>query len=222
MHTVSTVAILYRGAQVIKMLVAIVLLFTICWSPTLIDNVFVELGLVNRMHHGYLSTSSISRYEFTCSATPEHAHSHHGYLRYMRQAFALMSYANSCVNPVVYAFMSKNFRAGFRKALRCRSLASAQPRSRHDAVGSLRMRHGGHVTSAAAHQGHCGAEIYIHGGDGTGGVGSMRTSPYELTTPAHRALTVASGGGSQFAESKHSQVAVVPQEELLEYLGNCQ
>jgi len=75
------------------MLLAIVLLFALCWSPTLVDNVLIEFGVVDRYHHGYSY--------------------HHGYLRYARQAFALMSYANSCVNPVVYAFMSRNFRAGF-------------------------------------------------------------------------------------------------------------
>jgi len=71
----------------------IVILFAICWSPTLIDNVLVAFELLDNEHHGFL--------------------------RYMRQSFALLSYANSCVNPVVYAFMSKNFRAGFRKALGC-------------------------------------------------------------------------------------------------------
>lgn len=55
--------------QVIKMLLAIVLLFAICWSPTLVDNVLVEFGMVDRYHHGYL--------------------------RYARQAFALMSYGDN-------------------------------------------------------------------------------------------------------------------------------
>ena len=35
----------------------------------------------------------------------------------MRQAFAIMSYFNSCVNPIVYAFMSRNFRETFKYAL---------------------------------------------------------------------------------------------------------
>ncbi len=36
------------------------------------------------------------------------------------QAFALMSYFNSCVNPIVYAFMSKNFRDSFRQVFKVR------------------------------------------------------------------------------------------------------
>jgi len=45
---------LVSDKQVIKMLLAIVVLFTICWSPVLIDNVLVEFGLLDRLHHGYL------------------------------------------------------------------------------------------------------------------------------------------------------------------------
>ena len=43
-----------RRMQMIKMLSAIVLLFAICWSATLLDNVLVEFGIVDRFHHGYL------------------------------------------------------------------------------------------------------------------------------------------------------------------------
>ena len=77
--------------QVIKMLVAIVVLFIICWGPYLTDNVLVAFDILDRFHFGYL--------------------------KYMREAFSLMAYFNSCVNPVVYAFMSKNFRESFKQAL---------------------------------------------------------------------------------------------------------
>ncbi len=70
------------------MLVAIIALFSICWGPILIDNVIVSFGLVDQLHHGHL--------------------------RPMRMAFALMAYSNSCVNPIVYALMSKNFRQCFQ------------------------------------------------------------------------------------------------------------
>ena len=66
------------------MLVAIIILFTLCWGPLLIDNVLAAFGVVEKLNYGHLKP--------------------------MRQAFSLMAYANSCVNPVVYAFMSKNFR----------------------------------------------------------------------------------------------------------------
>ena len=43
----------------------------------------------------------------------------------MREAFHVMSYVNSCVNPVVYGFMSKNFRQTFKRAL-CRCFRGRQ------------------------------------------------------------------------------------------------
>ena len=75
------------------MLVTIICLFAICWGPTLIDNVISAYSpdVVSPLNYGYL--------------------------KYMRQAFALMAYFNSCVNPIVYAFMSKNFREGFKRTI---------------------------------------------------------------------------------------------------------
>ena len=77
--------------QVIKMLVAIAVLFAICHGPSSIDNVLVSFGYVDQLHYRKL--------------------------KYMRQAFALISYFNSCINPIVYAFMSKTFRESFKYAL---------------------------------------------------------------------------------------------------------
>ncbi|OWF56335.1 allatostatin-A receptor-like isoform X2 [Mizuhopecten yessoensis] len=77
--------------QVIIMLIIVVLLFAVCWGPILINNVLVAFGVLDEFHTDYLKP--------------------------MRLAFHLMSYANSCVNPIVYGFMSRNFRESFRKAL---------------------------------------------------------------------------------------------------------
>ena len=73
------------------MLIAIICIFVICWAPYLIDNVLVAFDILHQLHYGYLKP--------------------------MRQAFVVMSYFNSCVNPMVYAFMSRNFRETFRYAL---------------------------------------------------------------------------------------------------------
>lgn len=95
------------------MLVAIVTLFAICWTPSLLDNVLVVFELIDKYHRGPI--------------------------RYARQAFALMSYANSCINPVVYAFMSKNFRSGFRKTFACnRSCSPSAAQSRVESMRHLR------------------------------------------------------------------------------------
>ncbi|XP_067135390.1 QRFP-like peptide receptor [Centruroides vittatus] len=78
--------------QVIKMLVAVVLLFILCWAPILITNVLTAFGIVDELNLGYLKP--------------------------LRTAFHLMSYFNSCVNPCVYGFMSQNFRNSFQIALK--------------------------------------------------------------------------------------------------------
>nr|KAG5701192.1 hypothetical protein BaRGS_023301 [Batillaria attramentaria] len=80
--------------QVVKMLVAVVVLFALCWGPIIINNVLVAFGVLETLHVGYLKP--------------------------MRQVFWLLAYLNSCLNPVVYGFMSKNFRESFRNTVwRC-------------------------------------------------------------------------------------------------------
>ena len=73
------------------MLVTVIVLFVVCWGPSLIDNVLVSFGLVEQLNYGHL--------------------------KHLRQTFALLSYFNSCVNPFVYAFMSRNFRKSFKYAM---------------------------------------------------------------------------------------------------------
>lgn len=82
------------------MLVTIIVLFAICWGPFLIDNVLVAFGHVEQYHYAHLKP--------------------------MRQAFSIMAYTNSCINPIVYAFMSKNFRHSFQAAFM--SLIRRHPR----------------------------------------------------------------------------------------------
>ncbi|XP_014469808.1 PREDICTED: uncharacterized protein LOC106741903 isoform X2 [Dinoponera quadriceps] len=76
--------------QVVKMLVAVVLLFVLCWGPILIDNVLTA--------YGYLPRIKI------------------GIQKHLHTAFQLMAYFNSCINPIVYGFMSKHFRKNFLSA----------------------------------------------------------------------------------------------------------
>ncbi|KAG8321552.1 hypothetical protein J6590_044383 [Homalodisca vitripennis] len=80
--------------QVIKMLVLIVVVFVVCWAPILILDVLTAFQVLEEYSTGFL--------------------------KHVRTTFHLMSYFNSCVNPIIYGFMSKNFRESFQKALsRC-------------------------------------------------------------------------------------------------------
>jgi hypothetical protein len=77
--------------QVVAMLALVVLLFAVCWGPALVQNLLTAWGHLHHLHHGYLKP--------------------------LRQAFFLMSYFNSCINPIVYAFFSRNFRQSFKMAI---------------------------------------------------------------------------------------------------------
>ncbi|XP_050734737.1 QRFP-like peptide receptor isoform X2 [Eriocheir sinensis] len=79
--------------QVVSMLVVVVLLFVLCWSPVLVLNVLKAYSVVP-----------------TYSPT----------LKHVSTVADLLSYCNSCVNPFVYGFMSKNFRKSFKQVLCCR------------------------------------------------------------------------------------------------------
>ncbi|KOC68526.1 Pyroglutamylated RFamide peptide receptor [Habropoda laboriosa] len=76
--------------QVVKMLVAVVVLFAICWGPILVDNMLTAYGFLPRVKVGTY--------------------------KHLNTAFQLMAYFNSCINPIVYGFMSKHFRESFLSA----------------------------------------------------------------------------------------------------------
>ncbi|KAF5294838.1 hypothetical protein FQA39_LY00322 [Lamprigera yunnana] len=98
--------------QVIYMLVAVVALFAICWGPLLIDNVLMAYNILPKQRTGYF--------------------------KYMGTAFHLMAYFNSCINPIIYGFMSKNFRDSFRSVLCCKRKTTSHDRNGTRVVSSFR------------------------------------------------------------------------------------
>ncbi|KAG9350748.1 hypothetical protein JZ751_024637 [Albula glossodonta] len=78
--------------RVSRMVVAIVLLFSLCWGP-------IQFYILVQ------AFSSTFR---------------HSYCTYKLKIWAhCMSYTNSCINPIVYAFMGANFRKAFKRAFPC-------------------------------------------------------------------------------------------------------
>merc|ERR1712029_245407 len=80
--------------QIVRMLILIVVLFVGCWGPLLVFNVLQSLDLVG--NYGVLI----------------------GTEKHIKTTFSLMAYFNSCLNPIIYGFMSKNFRESFLFSLR--------------------------------------------------------------------------------------------------------
>ncbi|CAG9855082.1 unnamed protein product [Phyllotreta striolata] len=89
--------------QVICMLVTVVVLFAVCWTPMLVDNVLTAYGILPFQKFGTL--------------------------KYMSSAFSLMAYFNSCINPIIYGFMSKTFRESFIQAICLKSDGRAPDRT---------------------------------------------------------------------------------------------
>ena len=91
--------------QIINMLILIMLVFFICWAPILIFNLLAAFSLLGPDNMGTGDTT-----------------------KHLKTVFSLMAYLNrcyfsiilfyslflfSCLNPIIYGFMSKNFRESF-------------------------------------------------------------------------------------------------------------
>ncbi|KAL1005655.1 hypothetical protein UPYG_G00061860 [Umbra pygmaea] len=76
--------------KITRMVVVVVAVFVLCWLPFYILNIVNLLVVLPDKFRGF--------YVFV----------------------VVLSYANSCANPILYGFLSENFKRGFRKAL-CRA-----------------------------------------------------------------------------------------------------
>uniref|UniRef100_A0A1A8SMV1 Galanin receptor 2 n=1 Tax=Nothobranchius rachovii TaxID=451742 RepID=A0A1A8SMV1_9TELE len=77
--------------KVTKMIIVVAVLFCLCWLPHHLVVLFMWFGSFPLNHTTYV----------------------------LRIISHLVAYANSCLNPIVYALVSKHFRKGFRKAFSC-------------------------------------------------------------------------------------------------------
>ncbi|CAB3404820.1 unnamed protein product [Caenorhabditis bovis] len=77
--------------QIVQMLISIVCMYTFCWLPTIIDELLTSFGYICR-------TSNTQT------------------LKHMRMGFNALTYCQSCINPILYAFISQNFRSTFKTA----------------------------------------------------------------------------------------------------------
>ena len=84
-----------RKRQASRLLILVIVLFALLWLP-----VHVHLIVTYSAHTSrHIDTDA---YEF------------------FRTLFHILAYSNSCVNPLIYNFVSKDFRDGFADVVRCR------------------------------------------------------------------------------------------------------
>ncbi|XP_074518928.1 galanin receptor 2a [Halichoeres trimaculatus] len=77
--------------KVTKMIIIVAVLFCLCWLPHHLVVLFMWFGHFPLNHTTYV----------------------------LRILSHLVAYTNSCLNPIVYALVSKHFRKGFRKVFSC-------------------------------------------------------------------------------------------------------
>lgn len=83
---------LIKKKRIIKMLVAVVLEFFICWTPLYVINTIVLFDA--SMIYNYLGYTGIS-------------------------FFQLLAFTSSCCNPITYCFMNRGFRKSFVHLFKC-------------------------------------------------------------------------------------------------------
>ncbi|KAL5016000.1 hypothetical protein ScPMuIL_005589 [Solemya velum] len=84
-----SVEVLRARKQVIKMLLAVISVFLLCWGPSLIIQVLLRLNL--RIFHNHTAFA-------------------------IKIALGCLPFIQSCLNPIIYGFMSKNFRKSMKSA----------------------------------------------------------------------------------------------------------
>ncbi|XP_070564086.1 galanin receptor type 1-like [Ptychodera flava] len=108
--------------QVIIMLLVVVALFMLCWGPLIWLVFLIEFGFVSRYSH--IRT-------------------------YLAIAFNLLSYLNSCMNPICYSFISRSFRRSlFTVCRKCCQRARTHGSKRHSAAGTLTVVSSAHTQSS--------------------------------------------------------------------------
>ncbi|XP_078093592.1 somatostatin receptor type 5-like [Mustelus asterias] len=109
--------------RVTWMVVIVVAVFVFCWLP------FYVMNIVNLVSTMPSEPALVGLYFFV----------------------VVLSYANSCANPIIYGFLSDNFKQGFRKIL-CRATRKVDdknPASRATGSTYLEMRHINNITQNA-------------------------------------------------------------------------
>ena len=111
-----------RGKKrVTRMVVVVVGVFAVCWLP-------IQIVLVLKSVHMYDINDLTVAIQIT---------SH------------VLGYMNSCVNPILYAFLSENFRKAFRKVIQCKGAFPVH----HNHAQALNNHHEPLVTHVNDHEG---------------------------------------------------------------------
>ncbi|XP_027383069.1 G-protein coupled estrogen receptor 1 [Bos indicus] len=107
-----------RRQKALRMILAVVLVFFVCWLP---ENVFISVHLLRRVPPGAAP----------CQRSPRHAHPLAGHV------VNLAAFSNSCLNPLIYSFLGETFRDKLRLYLEQKTGLSALNRLCHAALKAV-------------------------------------------------------------------------------------
>jgi hypothetical protein len=95
------------------MLISIVVLYVICWAPLTINNLLVAFEILPNINIGFLWYFRLTIYVLT------YLNRYNILVKIKDFFFFFAIICNlSCANPILYSFMSKNFRKSFQLAFR--------------------------------------------------------------------------------------------------------
>ncbi|RWS08322.1 allatostatin-A receptor-like protein [Dinothrombium tinctorium] len=106
--------------RVTRLVVVVVVIFAVCWMP-------IQVVLVLKSFNAYPMRSSNIVIQIV-------AH--------------VLAYTNSCVNPILYAFLSENFRKAFRKVIACNNNNSSSSNRQQTFTRNEVERTGAEITTA--------------------------------------------------------------------------
>ncbi|XP_036913858.1 G-protein coupled estrogen receptor 1 [Sturnira hondurensis] len=104
-----------RRQKALRMIVAVVLVFFVCWLP---ENVFISVHLLQRTPPG----------ASPCQQSFRHAYPLTGHI------VNLAAFSNSCLNPLIYSFLGETFRDKLRLYIEQKTNMSALNRFCHAAL----------------------------------------------------------------------------------------
>lgn len=107
-----------RRQKALRMIVAVVLVFFICWLP---ENVLISVHLLQRTQPGAAP----------CQQSFRHAYPLTGHI------VNLAAFSNSCLNPLIYSFLGETFRDKLRLYLEQKTNMSALNRFCHTALKAV-------------------------------------------------------------------------------------
>lgn len=104
-----------RRQKALRMIVAVVLVFFVCWLP---ENVFISVHLLQQAPPG----------ASPCQQSFRHAYPLTGHI------VNLAAFSNSCLNPLIYSFLGETFRGKLRLYVEQKTSVSALNRFCHAAL----------------------------------------------------------------------------------------